>query len=529
MLLVGSITCILGLSPKQVRIFRFSDLMGDETLMGLDFDTKEDLVKIEKKFEQASVVNECQIENNSNPFCIPKSNLLKLKKNIGNVLKEKVKLLSIQRAVRTLQKSDFQNFNGLSEADLAIAIQRMARLRPLASMIRKVLRARTCPSTVLLTALGLQMESQFPGMKFKNLALSLYRRSVQCGSDAASVQAAYRLGLMEIESGKCDLAEKILSQISADSPSIDYRMRVAYWRFYCAEQQKNIVLRDQLKKWIVKEYPLSLHSLLVRSDSEIQDFMVGKDEDIKINFRSFLDPQLNEVTRAIEILLRRGDSNEAVQLIEPHLERVLKTEVGFQLYWAILFKRCHYMGESFEWMAKVFRLNPQLISKRTLQFMYPQNGFSLIQMLSSSVDPYLTLSVIRQESAFDQNAKSPSGAIGLMQIQFATARNFEKISKKQLYDPKVNIRIGLKYFSRLLHSTGKIEMALAAYNAGPGRLKQWKRRYSTENRLLFIDLLPLRETRDYVSSIARNYYWYLKLYDSMSPALQHLPFFDGTN
>jgi soluble lytic murein transglycosylase len=59
---------------------------------------------------------------------------------------------------------------------------------------------------------------------------------------------------------------------------------------------------------------------------------------------------------------------------------------------------------------------------------------------------------------------------------------------------------------------GETELALAAYNAGPERVKQWLKRYPIKNRLLFLDFLPIRETREYVSSITRNYYWYLKIY-----------------
>ena len=65
---------------------------------------------------------------------------------------------------------------------------------------------------------------------------------------------------------------------------------------------------------------------------------------------------------------------------------------------------------------------------------------------------------------------------------------------------------------RLAQYNGDVELTLAAYNAGFSRVDDWKRRYPTENRILFLDLIPFRETRDYVSSILRNYYWYTKLY-----------------
>ena len=94
---------------------------------------------------------------------------------------------------------------------------------------------------------------------------------------------------------------------------------------------------------------------------------------------------------------------------------------------------------------------------------------------------------MRQESAFNVRAKSPTGAVGLMQVEPRTARNVQKVTKKQLYDPKTNIEIGVKYFTRLLKlHQGETELALAAYNAGPERVKQWRRQYPIDNRLLFL-------------------------------------------
>jgi soluble lytic murein transglycosylase len=119
------------------------------------------------------------------------------------------------------------------------------------------------------------------------------------------------------------------------------------------------------------------------------------------------------------------------------------------------------------------------------------------------------------------------GARGLMQLMPRTARRMERVSKNALYDPKVNIRLGVRFFSHLSHRYGgDAELALAAYNAGPGNVDTWQARYPVDNRLLFVDLIPFRETREYVASIARNYFWYKKLYEEQDgeaarePALQ---------
>jgi soluble lytic murein transglycosylase-like protein len=77
----------------------------------------------------------------------------------------------------------------------------------------------------------------------------------------------------------------------------------------------------------------------------------------------------------------------------------------------------------------------------------------------------------------------------------------------------------VRFFSRLVERyDGNVEFALAAYNAGPERVDVWRMRYPVENRLLFLDLIPFKETREYVASIARNYYWYQRLYPASGQA-----------
>ena len=95
----------------------------------------------------------------------------------------------------------------------------------------------------------------------------------------------------------------------------------------------------------------------------------------------------------------------------------------------------------------------------------------------------------------------------------ATAKRFDRVSRRELLDGRTNVRIGVKYFRKLLQRfDGKVDMALAAYNAGPERVDDWRRRYQVDDPVLFDDLIPFRETRDYVSLISRNYYWYLQIY-----------------
>jgi soluble lytic murein transglycosylase len=81
-------------------------------------------------------------------------------------------------------------------------------------------------------------------------------------------------------------------------------------------------------------------------------------------------------------------------------------------------------------------------------------------------------------------------------------------------DTDQNLRAGIRFLKSLIKKhDGQIELALAAYNAGPMHVTDWLRRYPAQDMSLFVELIPFKETRDYVTSILRNVYWYKRLYD----------------
>jgi soluble lytic murein transglycosylase-like protein len=103
------------------------------------------------------------------------------------------------------------------------------------------------------------------------------------------------------------------------------------------------------------------------------------------------------------------------------------------------------------------------------------------------VDAKLVRAVIQVESAYHERARSPKGAMGLMQLMPATARQYDV---KDPYDPASNIEAGIKHLKALLDQFPKA-LALAAYNAGEAAVQR------------FNGIPPYRETQDYVSRILR--------------------------
>jgi soluble lytic murein transglycosylase len=86
-------------------------------------------------------------------------------------------------------------------------------------------------------------------------------------------------------------------------------------------------------------------------------------------------------------------------------------------------------------------------------------------------------------------------------------------SKEQLFEPRLNVKLGAAYLREQLDKYGRVEYAAAAYNAGPGRADRWKVELPQEIDE-WTEAVPFRETRQYVQGIVRNTLQYQRLYDS---------------
>ena len=130
--------------------------------------------------------------------------------------------------------------------------------------------------------------------------------------------------------------------------------------------------------------------------------------------------------------------------------------------------------------------------------------------------PEIVLSIIRQESEFDQNANSAVGAKGMMQLMTYTARLVAKSAKmsyskrKLTNNPIYNIKLGSYYLAGLLENyEGSYPFALAAYNAGPKRVKYWKKINGNPQKgkidyVNWIELIKFNETRNYIQRVLEN-------------------------
>ena len=147
-------------------------------------------------------------------------------------------------------------------------------------------------------------------------------------------------------------------------------------------------------------------------------------------------------------------------------------------------------------------------------------------------DKALVMSIIRQESRFDQRGKSPARAQGLMQILPSTAafimknKNYKGKLRHDLLVPEKNILVGEKYINHLLSGSvisGDLIKLLAAYNGGPGNLNKWLNKTNfNDDPLLLIETIPSRETRNYIKEVLKNLYIYNNKYKNNNKVLKKL-------
>ncbi len=124
------------------------------------------------------------------------------------------------------------------------------------------------------------------------------------------------------------------------------------------------------------------------------------------------------------------------------------------------------------------------------------------------LNPVILFGLIRRESAFNEKAYSPSGARGLMQIMPGTGRQIARHFKERwrgsnsLYNPVTNLKYGSYYYQKLLTQfNGNYAIALAAYNAGPERVKKWLPETESLPADIWIETIPFHETREYVTAV----------------------------
>ena len=177
------------------------------------------------------------------------------------------------------------------------------------------------------------------------------------------------------------------------------------------------------------------------------------------------------------------------------------------------------LAKSYPDYAQMF---PEEMGREEWDIFYPLTHWNDIKYWAAQrrLDPFQVAGFIRQETIFDVRAKSSANAYGLMQLLIPTARAVARkynstigaITAETLFQPAINIELGTAYIRDQFDKFGRVEMVAVAYNAGPGRVPQWRASLPAEIDE-FVEEIPFRETKGYVQGIIRNTAQYRRLYD----------------
>ena len=288
----------------------------------------------------------------------------------------------------------------------------------------------------------------------------------------------------------------------------------ANWYGYLAKQRLDAMLRSGIATAPAK--PFSADSVVARAVANLQTVTVaeetaGANEDQlmtkadELNNVGLNDWALEELTLASASAGNSPKVNLAIA-------RVYRSEEDNV-------RALNVLKKSFP---DYSQMKPEELTREEWDVFYPLSYWDIIvqESRARNLDPYQVAGLIRQETVFMSRARSSARAYGLMQLLVPTGTLTAKkygvergITEESLYEPRLNIQLGTAYLRDQLDKFGRIEYVAAAYNAGPGRVVQWRTSLPAELDE-WAEAVPFKETRGYIQGVVRNRLQYLKLYDA---------------
>ena len=303
----------------------------------------------------------------------------------------------------------------------------------------------------------------------------------------------FRAAIQLFKVGKLDRALEILGK--SDEPEF------IYWRIRTLERL-NTAAAD-LRQYLPQKFPLSYYVLTAQGPSAVLDTLplalwLARLGDTVISFTAADSLRLSHATQYFAL----GENAYGVAEL-----KMIRADNAAELL--ALSRFCARHGEDRQSIRYALEVKQRAAERGTyrlprelLELQYPvRYAFSILEHYP---DLSLALAMIWQESLFDPVAVSPANARGLMQIIPPTARAIaEEIGAAgyDFTDPVMSIRFGTHYLNKMLGEFSSVPLALAAYNAGPVRVRRWLKTEPDLDLDLFIELIPYDETRNYVKSI----------------------------
>jgi soluble lytic murein transglycosylase-like protein/TolA-binding protein len=338
-------------------------------------------------------------------------------------------------------------------------------------------------------------------------------------------------------------AERVWQDFTQYFPQAGLLPQVFYWQGRIAQLQSNQELAVRLYQHVVTDYPTHYYCVQAREALRAIGIAVTPILAAAPTVVAPATPQLlrlsmmsanGQPTTPERFHVIRAQELQQLQMPQQAVEEIQALTTSLPNTPAVHYFLAGLLADNQRYL-DVFRLlnrtlavlSPAEIRSLPREFwllLYPRPFWEEVvqQANNTGLDPYLVLSIMRQESAFNPAAVSRAGARGLLQLMPATAREvatrlgLTKPTQEQLHEPQLNIVLGTDYFTTALRRFGgNMVLALAGYNAGPGRASRWRQQWPGLPMDELIEQIPIQETRLYVKLILRNLMLYELLYKAV--------------
>lgn len=472
--------------------------------------------------QQAEILASCRADVNANPFCFSylKSHALFKKKQQREHIAQPPIVSKPEPVTPTLKKGKIVKWNKIRRVRVSSLLAGLAdaNVETLQALGKFALKAKGCPNNVAI-ATAAMLESFLAESPVAGPIARLYEKGGDCARrNSADREHFYtRSALFDILQKNYGKAERLLARVR---PTDAFSGRTLYWLARVRSQMGNAKGAAAAYRRLHNTHPFSFHTLVSLASQNIDALAEYEDNHPIPMTRAKRNKSLNTLIEQAELLNKFNFRDSAELVVDWALDNYHPTESGVRLYLAELGSprsKCQVMGE-------VLLRRRNLRSRKSLELAYPKAYFEMFEKQKGSVDPFFMMAIARKESTLDPKAVSPANAQGLLQVHPDTAKRLSNKTNINLLDPEVNAELSAKYLRILLDMMkNQLPLVLASYNAGEEPVVRWLHRYPTTDPLLFIDLIPYRETRDYVGFVMANYFWYRRLYsDGQSNPLTFL-------
>ncbi len=375
-----------------------------------------------------------------------------------------------------------------------------------------------CKTAAAGSALFSQLESLLPNQNAWPAIDAAYNAISTCiPTDANYYEAVHqRMGLLNVMRKRFESAKQAFNRsLLAQKPKEENR--TLFWRGMLENNLENIpagIRWNGFWERLVTVYPLTQHAVLAHSIFAEHPISENT-EKAPLPLSPHQGDSWDGANLANFIFLNAAaqkDKRTTKEFSDRITEKISSPHLGTGMFLALAHRSVENYRESMRVMyAAVKATGSSALHPEIVRLLYPTLFVKEVTKNSGNLEVPLVLSLMRQESSFNQHAKSPRGAMGLMQILPSTAKSTskKKSAPLNLLNPIDNIAAGSRYLSQQIQKFDGNEVpTLAAYNAGPTVATRWKARYAAASPLLYADLIPYPETRAYVSGILRGRFWY---------------------